>query len=158
MKLVSFEINCCKVHVHIFRFPYLSVALTSFLLLPHFWCVIKNWAFITFDMSQNFYEIIAWIKMCVHLLCSQLIPLQHLTSCLMFLHVSFLKLFSFGWKVISCIFHSQFNILIDIVSMLHSLNEVFTSMLNDYKIFIENHWHWLFQGLKKNDLVFQFLF
>ncbi len=96
--------------------------------------------------------------MCIHLLCSKLIPSQHLTSCLMLLHLSFLKLFSFGSRVVACIFHSQFNSLIDIVSMLQSLNKVFTLMLNDYKIFIENHWDWVFQGLKKNDLVFQNLF
>lgn len=76
----------------------------------------------------------------------------------MLFHLSFLKLFSFGSSVVACIFHSQFNILIDIISMLHSLNEVFTLMLNDYKIFIKNHWDWVFQGLKKNDLVFQILF
>jgi hypothetical protein len=77
---------------------------------------------------------------------------------LMILHLSFLKLFSFGSRVVACNFHSQFNILIDIISMLHSLNEVFKLMLNDYKIFIETHWDWVFWGLKKNDLVFQFLF
>ncbi len=127
-----------------FHFPYLCVTLTSFLLLPHFWCVIKNWTFITFDLNQNLYEIIPWIKMCIHLLCSKLIPLQHLTSYLMILHLSFLKLFSFGSRVVACNFHSQFNILIDIISMLHSLNEVFKLMLNDYKIFIETHWDWVF--------------
>jgi hypothetical protein len=82
--------------------------------------------------------------MYIHLLCSKLIPLWHLTSCLMLLHLSFFKLFSFGSRVVECIFHSHFNIFIDIISMLHSLNEVFTLMLNDYKIFIENHWDWVF--------------
>ncbi len=127
-----------------FHFPYFCVALTSFLLLPHFWCVIKNWTFITFDLSKNLYEIIPWIKMCIHLLCSKLIPLRHLTSCLMLLHLFFLKLFSFGSRIVACTFHSEFNIFIDIISMLHSLNEVLTLMLNDYKIFIENYRDWVF--------------
>ncbi len=44
------------------------------------------------------------------------------------------------------------------INVAFSLNEVFTLLLNDYKIFIENHWDWVLQGLKKNYLVFQILF
>lgn len=136
-----------------FHFPYLCVALTSFLLLAHFWCVIKNWTFITFDLSQN--------AMDQNVYSPFMFKINPITA-FNIMFDAFASIFSkivFIWfKSSWTYFSSHFNIFIDIISMLHSLNEVFTLMLNDYKIFIENHWDWVFWGLKKNDLVFQFLF
>ncbi len=136
-----------------FHFPYLCVALTSFLLLPHFWCVIKNWSFITFDLSQN--------TMDQNVYSPFMFKINPITA-FNIMFDAFASIFSkivFIWFKSSWMyFSSHFNIFIDIISMLHSLNEVFTLMLNDYKIFIENNWDWVFWGLKKNDLVFQFLF